>query len=59
MLHGPSRLSAYILVTDIEWLSPDSITVDIPDGMYGVKTFHTDMETPIQVFDIGKPAPEA
>jgi len=30
-------------------------TADLPDGMYTVKTFHTDLETPIQEFVIGKP----
>ena len=28
---------------------------DLPDGMYTVKTFHDDFETPIQEFIIGKP----
>jgi len=28
--------------------------VDLPDGMYTVKTFHNDFETPIQEFIIGK-----
>lgn len=29
--------------------------VDLPDGMYTVKTFHNNFETPIQEFIIGKP----
>jgi len=29
--------------------------VDLPDGMYTVKTFHDNFETPIQEFIIGKP----
>ena len=29
--------------------------VDLPDGMYTVKTFHLDHENPIQEFIIGKP----
>jgi hypothetical protein len=28
---------------------------ELPDGMYMVKTFHNNMETPIQEFLIGKP----
>ena len=35
-----------------------NIIVDLPDGMYMVKTFNDDPNTPLQEFLIGKPAPE-
>jgi hypothetical protein len=40
-----------------EDLSDPNLIVDLPDGMYVVKTYHTGDE-PIQEFLIGKPGPE-
>ena len=38
---------------DMPYNNPN-IIVDLPDGMYTVKTFH-DQQEPIQTFVIGKP----
>ena len=47
------------LVWEIDFAYGDNrFEVDLPDGMYMVKTFHDDMDTPIQEFLIGKPGPE-
>ena len=43
-----------VFEADIPWSNPNLI-VDLPDGMYRVYTYHTDMANPIQVFEIGKP----
>ena len=39
---------------DMPYDNPNLI-VDLPDGMYTVKTFNVDPTTPIQTFVIGKP----
>ena len=36
-------------------LDNPNIIVDLPDGMYTVKTFHDQTRQPIQEFVIGKP----
>lgn len=44
------------LVWEIDFsLGEPRFEVDLPDGMYTVRTFHDDFENPIQEFIIGKP----
>ena len=43
-----------VFETDLPYHDPNLI-VDLPDGMYMVKTFNDDPETPLQEFMIGKP----
>ncbi len=44
------------LVYEVDFpLGKPTFEVSLPDGMYTVRTFHDDMESPIQEFIIGKP----
>ncbi len=43
-----------VLEIDMPYDNPNLI-VDLPDGMYTVKTFNIDKVNPIQTFVIGKP----
>jgi hypothetical protein len=46
-----------VFEVDLPWDDPN-LVVDLPDGMYTVKTYH-DSDEPIQEFVIGKPAPDS
>ena len=46
-----------VFEVDLPWDDPN-LVVDLPDGMYTVKTYHDSAE-PIQEFVIGKPAPDS
>jgi hypothetical protein len=63
----PYKSNNWVRIYDMEWnmvyeveilLNEPRIVVDLPDGMYTVKTFWIDPVNPIQEFIIGKPGPE-